>query len=68
MNNPSHVVHEDYPRGVLEVFDTRRYSAAAADIVTCGACGRSWNDHHSSGWTPAPSGRCPFEYDHRSLR
>lgn len=33
-------------------------------VVTCGACGRSWNDAAISGITPAPSGRCPFEYDH----
>jgi hypothetical protein len=34
------------------------------DIVTCGTCGRSWNDAAVSSWTPAPSGRCPFEYEH----
>jgi hypothetical protein len=30
-------------------------------IVTCGNCGRSWDDTISTEWTPAPSGRCPFE-------
>lgn len=34
------------------------------DVVTCGTCGRSWDDALGSSWTPAPSGRCPFEYDH----
>jgi hypothetical protein len=34
------------------------------DIATCGSCGRSWNDAASSDVTPAPSGRCPFEYEH----
>jgi hypothetical protein len=34
------------------------------DVATCGSCGRSWNDAAVSSWTPAPSGRCPFEYDH----
>jgi len=34
------------------------------DIATCGTCGRSWNDAAVSSWTPAPSGRCPFEYEH----
>lgn len=34
------------------------------DVATCGTCGRSWNDAATSTWTPAPSGRCPFEYDH----
>lgn len=33
-------------------------------VVTCGTCGRSWNDADISAVTPAPSGRCPFEYDH----
>jgi hypothetical protein len=32
--------------------------------VTCGTCGRSWDDSIATGWTPAPSGRCPFEYFH----
>lgn len=32
--------------------------------VTCGTCNRSWDDAISTGWTPAPSGRCPFEYFH----
>ena len=34
------------------------------DLMTCGTCGRSWNDADVSGITPTPSGRCPFEYDH----
>lgn len=34
------------------------------DVATCGHCGRSWNDALSSSVTPAPSGRCPFEYEH----
>lgn len=55
-------------RGVVEVFDAPRYSEdhAGADIVTCGACGRSWDDAVVTSWTPAPSARCPFEYDHES--
>jgi hypothetical protein len=43
----------------------------AADInipgrTTCGRCGRSWDDSVSTGMTPTPSGRCPFEGFHRS--
>ena len=34
------------------------------DVMTCGQCGRSWNDAAISQWTPTPSGRCPFEYEH----
>lgn len=32
--------------------------------ATCGTCGRSWDDTISTSMTPAPSGRCPFEYEH----
>jgi hypothetical protein len=38
------------------------------DVATCGTCGRSWNDAASSSVTPAPSGRCPFEYEHPGAR
>jgi hypothetical protein len=34
------------------------------DTVTCGTCGRSWNDAMVTSYTPAPSARCPFEYWH----
>jgi hypothetical protein len=37
---------------------------AAADRATCGACGRSWDNAASTSYTPAPSGRCPFEAFH----
>jgi hypothetical protein len=46
---------------------TPRYDDDGNEIVnvaTCGTCGRSWNDAAISSWTPAPSARCPFEYDH----
>lgn len=36
----------------------------AQDRVTCGACDRSWDDAVPTSWTPAPAGRCPFEYFH----
>lgn len=36
----------------------------AKDKVTCGTCGLSWDDAIPTAWTPAPSGRCPFEYFH----
>lgn len=37
------------------------------DTVTCGTCGRSWNDALITGRTPAPSGRCPYEYIHDEI-
>jgi hypothetical protein len=39
---------------------------AAQDRVTDNACGLSWDDAVGTTWTPAPSGRCPFEYFHVS--
>ena len=36
--------------------------------TVCGNCGRGWDDSISTSgpgyFTPVPSGRCPFEYDH----
>lgn len=32
--------------------------------TTCGTCGRAWDDSVSTGSTPAPAGRCPFEAEH----
>lgn len=37
------------------------------DLVTCGTCGRTWNDALISERTPAPSGRCPYERMHDDL-
>jgi hypothetical protein len=34
------------------------------DVATCGTCGRSWDDAVVTSCTPAPSARCPLEYDH----
>lgn len=36
----------------------------AGSLATCGECGRAWNDGISTSMTPAPAGRCPFEYYH----
>lgn len=53
-------------RGVVEVFDRARYKTENpdADLATCGNCERTWDDAVVTSWTPVPSGRCPFEYDH----
>ncbi len=55
------VVPADFP---VKVLTTEADKAAAGDLVTCGNCGRSWDDSIVTGWTPAPSARCPFEYFH----
>ncbi len=36
-------------------------------VATCGTCGESWNDAIMGTYTPAPSGRCPFEYVHAEI-
>jgi hypothetical protein len=35
--------------------------------VTCGTCGREWNDALITSRTPAPSARCPYEDLHDEL-
>jgi hypothetical protein len=40
-------------------------AAARGTLITCGECGRSWDDGIPTGYTPAPSGRCPFESFHK---
>jgi len=39
---------------------------AAISLVTCGTCGRSWDDAVITAYTPTPSARCPFEAYHPS--
>lgn len=41
-----------------------RTSTTAQQLTTCGVCGRSWDDSIPTAYTPAPAGRCPFEYFH----
>lgn len=48
----------DFPVRPLQPGDT------AQDRVTDNTCGLSWDDAVGTTWTPAPSGRCPFEYFH----
>lgn len=36
------------------------------EIAKCGTCGFRWNDKLITSLTPAPSGRCPNEYGHKS--
>lgn len=43
-----------------------RRGQKAKDKVTCGTCGRSWDDSIATSYTPTPSARCPFEVYHQS--
>jgi hypothetical protein len=38
------------------------------DVVKCLDCGLSWNDALVTERTPAPAGRCPYEYEHAEIR
>jgi hypothetical protein len=51
-------IPDDFP--VHELYD----EDDATDRMSCGTCGREWDDAVPTGWTPTPSGRCPFEYFH----
>ncbi len=55
-------VPADFPVRPLLTDEAR---AGAEDLVTCGHCGRSWDDAIPTSYTPAPSARCPFESWHR---
>ncbi len=41
-----------------------KHGESAEHEAQCGACGRRWDDGKPTAWTPAPAGRCPFEYFH----
>ena len=55
----------DFP---VKELRTARQKSRARSLVTCADCGRSWDDAVSTGWTPAPAARCPFEYYHAGAR
>lgn len=56
-----------HTNGVVEIVDAseREFERLTSGGVTrCGYCGRMWDDSVWSALTPAPAGRCPFEYEH----
>jgi len=53
-------IPEDWPVQPTEPGDENAHTA------TCGVCGLSWNDTTVTSMTPVPSGRCPFEFFHRT--
>ena len=65
MTNRQPVVPTDFP---VKVLRTIQQKDTALSVATCGTCGRSWDDGISTGYTPAPGGRCPFEYYHATDR
>ena len=61
-----------YKSGTGYVRSITCYSDATAtagqDVAMCGSCGLVWDDAIPTSWTPAPSGRCPFEYYHKQAK
>ena len=56
-------IPKDFP---VKPFILRRmHKPAPVATWTCGSCGLSWDDGKATTLTPAPSGRCPFEYFHK---
>ena len=58
IDSDTHGTTHTHANGVVEL------DPADSRATVCGACGRGWDDSVSTAWTPAPAGRCPFEYDH----
>ena len=54
----------DFPVRPINRGAVRQIAAAGRDLVTCGVCGRQWNDAIPTAYTPAPGARCPFEAFH----
>lgn len=52
-------IPSDFPVQPIGLYD------AAVARCTCGHCGLSWDDGIATQYTPAPSGRCPFEVFHK---
>jgi hypothetical protein len=42
------------------------WKSAPESFARCGSCGRAWDDDKPTARTPAPAGRCPFEYWHKA--
>lgn len=51
-----------YYKGVKYVAPDR---PAPEQFMRCGHCRRAWDDMKSTGLTPTPAGRCPFEHLHK---
>lgn len=45
-------------------YEVQPISSDHPNAATCGHCGLSWDDVTSTGITPTPAGRCPFEAFH----
>jgi hypothetical protein len=53
---------ETYAKILVQIIATA--GTKPENIATCGTCGFRWDDSIPTELTPAPSGRCPNEYNH----
>lgn len=53
---------ETYARVLAEIEATP--TTPRENVAVCGECGFAWDDTKSTSLTPAPSARCPNEYNH----
>lgn len=65
MKTQTGMIAVTHDNGVVEVLIPSLYENAE-HIVTCGTCGREWDNSVVTAVTPAPAGRCPFEHEHES--
>jgi hypothetical protein len=57
-------VPADFPVKVIASEEAQQRAVDGECIATCEECGRAWDDDEPTSYTPAPSGRCPFEAFH----
>lgn len=51
-------------RPIAFMSDEYHETRARDALAQCGNCSRMWDDSIATSYTPAPAGRCPFEYFH----
>jgi hypothetical protein len=59
---------EEVAARIPPTFPVQPVQIGTPGSATCGTCGLSWDDDpdEPTAWTPAPSGRCPFEPWHEA--
>lgn len=55
------------PEDIPSDFEVKPDPKDPYTFAQCGTCLLTWDDSISTGITPVPSGRCPFEYFHRTI-
>lgn len=56
--------YRDYPAMKIHRNGVVELNPHDSTATVCGTCLRGWDDSVVTSVTPAPSARCPFEYEH----